>query len=240
MTNHYHLLIETPEGNLGQGMRQLNSVYSRYYNRRHGLVGHVLQGRYKAILVQKESYLLELARYIVLNPVRAGIVDKLGDWEWSSLQFMLREQCPPSWMNTDWLLACFGEDRVEAKRAYLAFLLAGINEESPLKHVSFQCILGDDGFIAQHRKSATTTISVEIAREQRRATAMPLDDYAATFASRDIAMAQAYRSTAFSMSEIAAYFQVSVKTVSRAVAALERAGHAMKCPEDEIVSKCQT
>ena len=85
MRNHYHLLIETPDGNLSQGMRQLNGVYTQRFNRRHNRVGHVLQGRYKAILVEKNSYLLELARYVVLNPVRAaGIVKSPGDWKWSS------------------------------------------------------------------------------------------------------------------------------------------------------------
>ena len=74
MDNHYHLLIETPESNLSKGMRQLNGVYTQRFNRRHGRVGHVFQGRYKAIIVQKESYLLELVRYVVLNPVRARMV----------------------------------------------------------------------------------------------------------------------------------------------------------------------
>ena len=72
MTNHYHLVIETPEGNLSRGMRQLNGVYTMYFNRRHRTVGHVFQGRFKAILVERESYLLEVCRYVVLNPVRAG------------------------------------------------------------------------------------------------------------------------------------------------------------------------
>jgi putative transposase len=79
MDNHYHLLIETPEGNLSRGMRQLNGVYTQTYNRSHCRVGHVFQGRYKAILVEKESYLLELARCIVLNPVRAGMVRTARD-----------------------------------------------------------------------------------------------------------------------------------------------------------------
>jgi len=73
MTNHYHLLVETPHANLSQGMRQLNGVYTQYVNRSHRRVGHLFQGRFKGILVEKESYLLELARYVVLNPVRAGM-----------------------------------------------------------------------------------------------------------------------------------------------------------------------
>ena len=70
MSNHYHLLLETPEANLATGMRQLNGVYTQRFNRAHGRVGHVFQDRYKAILVERDSYLLELARYVVLNPLR--------------------------------------------------------------------------------------------------------------------------------------------------------------------------
>ncbi len=100
MTNHYHLVIETPEGNLSQGMRQLNGVYTQSFNRRHRRVGHVFQGRYKAILVEKDSYLLELARYVVLNPVRAGMVRDAEDWPWSSHPAMLGRIATPSWLET--------------------------------------------------------------------------------------------------------------------------------------------
>jgi putative transposase len=79
MTNHYHLLLETPDANLAKGMRQLNGVYTQYVNRTHGRVGHLFQGRFKAILVGRESYLLDLARYVMLNPVRAGMVRAPGD-----------------------------------------------------------------------------------------------------------------------------------------------------------------
>ena len=222
MTNHFHLLIETPEGNLGQGMRLLNSAYSQHFNRRHDLVGHVMQGRYHAVLVQKESYLLELARYIVLNPVRAGIVDAPEKWEWSSYRYMMSESAP-SWLTIDWLLASFGPDYPTAKDAYRNFVMAGINAESPLKNVCFQSILGDDSFIAEHRKSAEL-VSAEIVRTQRRALAMSLEEYSSKYSPRDVAMAQAYRSTVFSMNQIAAHFGVSVQTVSRAVAAMEKKG----------------
>ena len=84
MMNHYHILIETPDSNLAKGMRQLNGVYTQRFNRKHRRVGHVFQGRYKAVLVQKEAYLLELVRYIVLNPVRAHMVKAAKDWPWSS------------------------------------------------------------------------------------------------------------------------------------------------------------
>ncbi|MDZ7803499.1 MAG: transposase [Thiohalophilus sp.] len=85
MTNHYHFLVETPDANLSKGMRQLNGVYTQRFNRRHGLSGHLFQGRYKAILVQKKADLLEVSRYVVLNPVRAGMVSNPADWPWRVL-----------------------------------------------------------------------------------------------------------------------------------------------------------
>ena len=109
MTNHYHLLLETPEGNLSAGMRQLNGVYTQNFNRRHARVGHVFQGRYKAILVERDAYLLELARYIVLNPVRAGMVAQAPDWPWSSCRAMLGQAPAPAWLNVAKLLMAFAE-----------------------------------------------------------------------------------------------------------------------------------
>ncbi len=84
MSNHYHLVMETPDGNLSSDMRHLNGVYTQRFNTRHGRVGHVFQGRYKAILAERDSYLLELCRYVVLNPVRAEMVRHASQWRWSS------------------------------------------------------------------------------------------------------------------------------------------------------------
>jgi putative transposase len=95
MTNHYHLMIEAPVGNLSQGMRQLNGVYTQRFNQQPQRVGHVFQGRYKSILVQKESYLLELSRYIVLNPVRAGRVVKAENWQLIAIEIRLASKSLP-------------------------------------------------------------------------------------------------------------------------------------------------
>jgi putative transposase len=101
MTNHYHLLIETVEANLSAGMRQLNGLYTQRFNRRHDLVGHLFQGRYKAILVQKETYLLELSRYVVLNPVRAKMVLLPEEWGWSSYVACMDDRFTPhGWIPT--------------------------------------------------------------------------------------------------------------------------------------------
>jgi hypothetical protein len=111
MTNHYHLLLETPDANLSKGMRQLNGVYTQHINRTHGRVGRLFQGRYQGILVEKDGYLLELARYVVLNPVRAGMVARPEDWPWSSYRAMVGDSEPPTFLATDGLLRAFGEDR---------------------------------------------------------------------------------------------------------------------------------
>jgi putative transposase len=122
MTNHYHIVVETPEGNLSQGMRQLNGIYTQRVNRTHGRVGHVFQGRFKGILVEKDAYLLELSRYVVLNPVRAGMVADCRDWPWSSYRAMLGEETVPLWLESDWILGQFAAEREQAVRRYVDFV----------------------------------------------------------------------------------------------------------------------
>jgi putative transposase len=221
MTNHYHLMIETVEPNLPQCMRQLNGLYSQLFNRRHRLVGHMFQGRYKAILVQKDSYLLELSRYIVLNPVRANIVQSLDDWQWSSHRYFVGDSAPPDWLECSWLLSRFGDKSTGAAAAYQAFVLAGIGQPSPLKATRHQILLGDDAFVSEHKQLQRSEGLVETKRIERRAVALSLADYQDRHPDRAEAMARAYLSTAYTMPQIASAFGVSTKTVSRAVAALE-------------------
>lgn len=218
MTNHYHLLIETVEANLSRGMRQLNGLYSQYFNRRHQLVGHLFQGRYKAILVQKESYLLELSRYVVLNPLRANVVASLDDWHWSSHRYVVSQDDPPRWLERDALLARFGNTHADAVSAYQAFVMAGVGKTSPLSATRHQILLGNDDFLSTYQDSDRAADFPETAKDERRAIAPPLSFYQARFADRNEAMARAYYSTAFTMSQIASAFGVSSKTVSRAVA----------------------
>ena len=223
MTNHYHLMVETAEGNLSQGMRQLNGIYSQRVNRRHKLVGHVFQGRYKAVLVQKEAHLLELSRYIVLNPLRAGLVTSHTDWHWSSHHFMLDPTGTPAWLDRGRLLGQFGsrpEDAVEGYRQFVA-AGAGAGVESPLRQTQFQLVLGDQDFAARHRRRQKRAELAEVGKTQRRITARTLPEYEVAFPDRDEAMARAYHSTAFTMANIGAHFGVTYKTVSRAVKRFE-------------------
>ena len=128
MDNHYHLLVETPDANLSKGMRQLNGVFTQSINRKHGRVGHLFQGRYKAILVDKDAYLLELCRYIVLNPVRAKMVDTPDEWLWSSWHCMVGKQASPNWLATDALLNYFDKERSVAIAEYIHFVEEGVNK----------------------------------------------------------------------------------------------------------------
>src|SRR5690606_18664200 len=126
MSNHYHVIVETAEGNLAQGMRQLNGVYTQYVNRTYKRVGHVFQGRYKSILVEKDSYLLELARYVVLNPQRAGMVKETGEWAWISYLAMTGMAPTQKWLETDWLLGQCDAQRQRAQAMYVDFVRAGV------------------------------------------------------------------------------------------------------------------
>ncbi len=126
MTNHYYLLIETPDANLSTGMRQLNGVYTQYVNRTHGRVGHLFQGRFKGILVEKDSYLLEFARYVVLNPVRAGLVSRPEEWPWSSYRATTGEQNASPFLETDWLLRAFADSRPQTVAGYRRFVAEGM------------------------------------------------------------------------------------------------------------------
>ena len=222
MGNHFHIMLETVEGNLAQGMRQLNGLYSQEFNRRHKLVGHVLQGRYKAVLVQKEAYLLELSRYVVLNPVRAAMVSMPEEWRWSSYNATMGLCAAAAWQDVGWLLHQFGEEPECAREHYRSFVLAGIGKSSPLAETQHQVILGDAAFVEQHRPCLGEMNLTAITRLQRRLAARTLSNYEMVYPDRDQAMFQAYQSTAFTMAEIGTHFGVSYKTVSRAVRAHEK------------------
>ena len=149
MNNHYHLVIETPDGNLSKGMRQLNGIYTMRFNRRHGSVGHIFQGRYKAILVQKESHLLEVCRYVVLNPLRAKVVEVPERWRWSSYRATAGIERAHPCLTIDWILGQFGSKRRTAEKRYRAFVVDGIRGHRIWEDVKGQSILGDEEFVSR-------------------------------------------------------------------------------------------
>jgi len=138
MVNHYHLMIETPDANLSKGMQHLNATFSQAFNKRHATVGHLFQGRFKAIVVDRESYLLELARYVVLNPVRAGMVARPEDWPWSSYRATvgLPASGEYKFLTTSWLLGQFGADETSARRSSVMKPNAKFQDLIPKTHIS--------------------------------------------------------------------------------------------------------
>ena len=217
MSNHYHLLIETPEANLSKGMRQLNGVYTQRFNRRHQHVGHVFQGRFKAILVEKDSYLLELARYVVLNPLRAKMVKRLEKWPWSSYLATCGEADRPEWLDCEFLLSCFSTQPTRAVSRYVAFVHEGRGVPSVWEQLQGQIYLGSETFITKMQSLLDQQIfPAEIPRVQRQAVKRALVDFAKKYP-RDEAIALAYLSGQHTMAAIAKHFGVHYTTVSRAV-----------------------
>ncbi len=218
MSNHYHLLIETPEGNLSQGMRQLNGVYTQRFNRNHERVGHVFQGRYKAILVHKDTYSLELSRYIVLNPVRAGMVRSAKYWPWSSYRATAGLSSVPGWLHVNWLLSGFATRKRKAIELYRTFVAQGRGQPSPWQQLKNQIYLGDEAFVDEMQCKIAEDVSLEeIPSSQRRQVPKPLSDYVSSSLGRNEAIYAAYNSGGYSMKEIADYFELHYSSVSKIV-----------------------
>ena len=165
MSNHYHLMLETPETKLSAGMRQLNGVYTQRFNRRHRRAGHVFQGRFKAIVVDRDSYLLELSRYVVLNPVRARMVRRAQDYKWSSFRATAGLDPVPEYLTCDWILSQFGRHRAVAQKRYRTFVAEGVKAPSPWEQLKAQMILGDEAFVATLKHPGRRL--TEVRREQR-------------------------------------------------------------------------
>jgi REP element-mobilizing transposase RayT len=149
MSNHYHLLMETPDGNLSEIMRHINGAYTNYYNVKRGRGGHLFQGRYRALLVEVDEYAEELSRYIHLNPVKAGIAKKPEDYIWSSYQDYIGTRKPPQWLVQDFILSYFSEKEVTARRRYKEFCekTPVQNVRNPLQEVIGSTFLGSQAFI---------------------------------------------------------------------------------------------
>ena len=219
MTNHYHVVVETVEGNLSKGMRHLNGVYTQNFNRRHNREGHVFQGRYKAILVEKDPYLLELSRYVVLNPVRAGMVNDMGDWPWSSYLTMIGLAEKLKCLKTDWLLAQFGLDRKQAVIGYQNFVRSGVGQPPIWEGLKNQIFLGNKTFVEKMQSQIKTGKNdlTEIPRAQRRNIGRPLIYYVENYSPAKAGMRKAFETGDYTMQAIATAFGVHYSTVSRAV-----------------------
>ena len=223
MDNHYHLLIETSDANLSVGMRQLSGVYTQRFNRRHHRVGHLFQGRFKAILVERDTHLLELCRYVVLNPVRARITEDPAGYPWSSYPATMGFVANPGWLSIDWILSQFGPDRAGARRQYADFVAAGVHAPSPWAGLRSQVVLGRAAFVESMRPMHDDNAgSHEIPRAQRLAQRPALDELLPRSMrtdkkSRDEAIRRTYREFGYSLADIGRAVGIHYSTVSLVV-----------------------
>lgn len=217
MTNHYHLLVETPQANLSRGMRHLNGVYAQRFNRRHGRAGHLFQARFHATLVEREQHLLSVAAYIARNPVRAGLCGDPADWRWSSYRATIGLE-PPGPIAIDRLLACFAEKREEGRARYRA-LVANHQDNRLGDALAASVIYGGETFTRLHTDALTP--NPEIPRRQWQPQRPPLDQLLRTGQVADIA--RAYTHHGYTMREIAAHLGVHYATISRRIHRHEQA-----------------
>ena len=241
MGNHYHLVLHTRQANLSRLMRQINGVYTQAFNRSHGVTGHLFQGRFKAILVDCDSYLLEVCRYVDLNPVRGGMVKRPHDYRWSSYRALAGLADQPDWLDSKPVYGQIapGKPKAHAAAKYAQFVSQGRGVKLWEEHLNQQIYLGGANFIARMQKQAgleagnspaSTVARNHISKTHLSAPARDSD--VQTFARRKWAnkkernqhINDAFHQGGHSQTAIALAFAVSTSTVSRVVMESEKGG----------------
>ncbi len=213
MGNRYMIVVETPEANLSKGMRQLNGIYTQSFNRRHKSGGHLFQGRFKSILVQKNKYLADLIRYVLFLPVKSGFVKHPQQFKWSSCKYLFDREESPGWINNHYLKSLYNDLNHE------------FSENNPpgddiLTNIKKQIFLGDDEFISELQKYVNKDKDLrEIPKIQR---AKPLSEYVNSSESKEKAIAVAYLSGDYTLQQVADYFSLHYSTISRIVKEYEQ------------------
>jgi putative transposase len=232
MGNHYHFVLRTRLANLSRIMKHLNGEYARAYNRRYDVKGHLFQGRFGAILVDRQAYLMEVCRYVELNPVRAGIVETAVEWPWSSYRAHVGLARSPQWLATNELrghmlgreIASVDDER-QAARLHADLVAAAIGVDLWPGHLRQEIFLGGEDFVSvmQAQAEALRLESAEVPASQRLA---PVDRATARESrrSRALAFRHAYYVDGMTMSAIAKQANVSTSSVSRMIAMAERLG----------------
>lgn len=230
MGNHFHMVLHTHDANLSRLMRHVNGVYTQRFNRRHGVAGHLFQGRFKAILVDREAYLVTLCRYVERNPVSTGLVLDPATWAWSSCRAHLGLDPAPQWLDVKALQAhllghepAHDDDRQLAAGRYAAL----VRDESDLdlwtRALRQQVYLGDEAFVSRSQSAAglVSTPVAEVPRQQR-ATPISLEALLTDCGDRAQALRAAYTRHGYTMTRLAAELGLSVSRVSRLIASAER------------------
>jgi len=230
MSNHYHFVVHTQAANLSLLMRHINGVYSQAFNRRHGKVGHLFQGRFKAILVDRDAYMLEVCRYVELNPVRAGMVAAPSDWPWSSYRAHVGQASGVVWLDTPGLHGyLLGADALSpydvrhAQRLYAELVEAGRDVKLWDEALNRQIYLGDDDFMQRMLDAASPPArrSPEVPKPQRHVP-RTLAQWMEQCPNRAEALRRAHTESGLSMTTLAAELGVSVARVSQLIARAER------------------
>jgi len=214
LSNHYHLLVETPQPNLSAGMRQLNGTYAQYFSRRHDRPGHLFQGRFKAYVVDKDSYLLELSRYIALNPVKAGLVSSPGQWKWSSYRKTAGTERGAAFLHTERILSNFSSSKDEARKLYVKFISEGIDSDDPLKNAKGGILLGSDPFVSQFRQWLDRGVPEEVAHREKHAARPSLPELFRD-RDRDEGIREAIGRWGYRLKEVGAHLDLHYSRVSK-------------------------
>ena len=223
MPNHYHLLVETPQPNISRGMMKVNGIYAQAFNIRHKRAGHVFQGRFHSVFVDKDDYLLRLSRYIVLNPVRAKLVALPEQWAWSSYRPTAGTGPSPRFLVCDQILGYFGKTQAHAQKAYISFVNANLAQDSPWLESRGETILGSDDFLKQVRTKMTEEDALEIDRIQARRSRPSLKSLFPDGYSRPLNLETAKRAHeaqvrhGYTLTEIAGELGIHISTLSKAM-----------------------
>jgi len=223
MENHYHLVLETPKGNLSRGMGYLNGIYALWLNKKYKRVGHLFQGRYRSIIVEKEAYLIALCKYIVLNPVREDLVEFPESWRWSSYRAMIGESEKPAALAIDWILSQFGDNKKSAMHLFKNYVMEVRDKEFPLTDVKGQIILGGKKLEEKLKVIVKGGEDLkEISKAQKYFTRPNLTEFipGKTIRGRKLKtekIYEAYTIYEYTMKEIADYIGVHYCTISRII-----------------------
>jgi putative transposase len=242
LTDQYQLLIETPEGHLGRGIGRLNAIYSQWFNRRHGRAGHLFQGRYKAIVIEKALWLSAVSRDLAWAPVRAGLVRRPGQWDWSSHRAIAKDRDAPDWLCIEWILGDFAGSPEGARKAYRTFVAEGKRAPPPWEHVRAQMYLGSQAFLAEMAERVSDLPVEQVPRAALRpnrptreaiigavaeAAGVPPPTALDRHARQDVFQVTVYllrRAANLSLKDVAALAGVSPPRISQIQRAIEEAG----------------
>jgi putative transposase len=233
MGNHFHLVLHTRRANLSRLMRHVNGVYTQAFNRRHGLTGHLFQGRFKAILVDRDAYLLALCRYVERNPVAAVLVKKAQAWPWSSYRAHVGLAPTPEWLDSDGLHGYLLGRPVDGARSRqrAVAMYVELVEQAREDDASFwqdalrgQVFMGDAAFMhrMQNHAEPTRLRAANVPKALRQSPATWRQVLAQCGGNRDRALAMAYREAGWTMTALAREAELSIAHVSRLIAAQER------------------